>query len=119
MISVTQIADTLREILEEEANALARETGFIQRERAFNGADFAQMLIFGWWEEPEITLDGLTQVAQRREVQISASGLNQRFTPQAVAKLRAAVGAAHAGPPGGGGGSGLIAQALPGRHRGR
>jgi len=87
MISVTQIADTLREILEEEANALARETGFIQRERAFTGADFAQMLIFGWWEEPEITLDGLTQVAQRREVQISASGLNQRFTPQAVAFL--------------------------------
>jgi hypothetical protein len=39
MISVTQLAETLRQILEEEANELAKETGFIQRERNINGAD--------------------------------------------------------------------------------
>jgi hypothetical protein len=85
MISVTQVAETLRQILEEEANELAKETGFIQRERIISGADFAQTLIFGWLEEPEITLDGLTQIAQRREVEITASGWHQRFTPEAVA----------------------------------
>src|SRR5438105_9804433 len=85
MISVTQFAETLRQILEEEANQLAKETGFIQRERTITGADFAQTLIFGWLEEPEITLDGLTQIAQRREVQITASGWHQRFSPEAVA----------------------------------
>ncbi len=84
MISVTQFAETLRQILEEEANQLAKETGFIQRERTITGADFAQTLIFGWLEEPEITLDGLTQIAQRREVEITASGWHQRFTPEAV-----------------------------------
>lgn len=84
MISVTQFAETLRQILEEEANQLAKETGFIQRERNITGADFAQTLIFGWLEEPEITLDGLTQIAQRREVEITASGWHQRFTPEAV-----------------------------------
>ena len=83
MISVTQFAETLRQILEEEANQLAKETGFIQRERTITGADFAQTLIFGWLGEPEITLDGLTQVAGRREVEITASGLCQRFPPQA------------------------------------
>src|SRR6266487_2836104 len=84
MISVTQLTQTLRQMLEEEANQLAKETGFIQRERNISGADFAQTLIFGWLEEPEITLDGLTQIARRREVEITASGWHQRFTPEAA-----------------------------------
>src|SRR5690349_6524559 len=40
MNSVTQVTETLRQILEEEANTLAKETGFIQRERIITGADF-------------------------------------------------------------------------------
>jgi hypothetical protein len=84
MNSVTHVTEILRQILEEEANTLAKETGFIQRERIITGADFAQTLIFGWLAEPEITLDGLRQVAGRREGEISASGLSQRFTAQAA-----------------------------------
>lgn len=88
MNSVSYIAETLRQILEEEANVLAKETGFMQRERVISGADFAQTLIFGWLSEPEISLDGLTQVAGRREVEITASGLHQRFTPAAAQFLQ-------------------------------
>jgi len=33
MDSVTQLKETVRHILEEEANALAKESGFIQQER--------------------------------------------------------------------------------------
>ena len=55
MTSVTQLSETLRQILEEEANTLARETGFIRRERTLTGADFAQTLIFGWLAEPAIS----------------------------------------------------------------
>lgn len=55
MSRVPQFAETLRQILEEEANQLAKETGFMQRERTITGADFAQTLIFGWLEEPEIS----------------------------------------------------------------
>ncbi len=47
-MNVTQQAALLQQILGKEADELARETGFIQRERAFSGADFAQTLIFGW-----------------------------------------------------------------------
>ena len=75
MNSVTQVTESVRQILEEEANVLAIKSGFIQRERVLSGADFAQTLIFGWLAEPEITLGGLTQVAGRREVEITASGL--------------------------------------------
>ena len=88
MKSVAQLAPLLSQVLESEANRLARETGWQQRERKLSGADFVQTLIFGWWQEPEISLDGLTQVAARREVFISSSGFTQRFTQQGSDLLR-------------------------------
>ena len=84
MSSVPQQAETLQRILEEEARQLARETGFIERERAFNGADFAQALILGWLQRPAERLSGFTQILQRREVSLPASGLSQRFTKEAA-----------------------------------
>src|SRR5690242_14503602 len=87
MTSVAQMAQILTEVLEDEANRLGRESGWQQRQRALSGADFVQTLLFGWWQDPKISLDGLTQVAGRRQVQISASGLHQRFTPQAAQLL--------------------------------
>ena len=84
MTTITHFVETVQRIVEEEAEQLAREVGFIKRARMLSGADFVQSLIFGWLQEPEITLDGLTQVLERREVSISASGLSQRFTPEAA-----------------------------------
>jgi hypothetical protein len=43
-MSVSQQAEALKRILEEEAVRLAKETGFIERERVISGADFAQAL---------------------------------------------------------------------------
>jgi hypothetical protein len=88
MTTLTHFAETVQRIVEEEAEQLAREVGFIKRARVLSGADFVQSLIFGWLQEPEITLDGLTQVLQRREVSISAPGLSQRFTPEAATLLQ-------------------------------
>jgi hypothetical protein len=62
--------------------------GFIQRERVLSGADFVQTLILGWLQEAQITLDGLTQVLQRREVSLWASGLSHRFTPEGATLLQ-------------------------------
>jgi Transposase DDE domain len=84
MSSVSHIVQTLEEVLNERANSLAKETGFIQRVRTFTGADFAQTMIFGWLQEPDVTLDGLTQILRRRKVEISAPGLSQRFTLQSA-----------------------------------
>jgi hypothetical protein len=84
MDSVTQISEAVQRILGEEATELAREVGFIKRERNFDGADFAQSLVFGWLQGPQETLDGMTQVMQRRHVSMSAAGLSQRFTEEAA-----------------------------------
>jgi hypothetical protein len=49
-----------------------------------NGADFAQALILGWLQRADERLEGFTQILERREVSISASGLSQRFTEEAA-----------------------------------
>jgi hypothetical protein len=84
MSSVTQISEQVSSILGEHACQWARETGFIKRERTFNGADFAQSVLFGYLHCPQLTTDGLSQVLGRQQVHISAAGLSQRFTKEAA-----------------------------------
>lgn len=72
------------EVLNEVANRLARETGFIQWEGNFDGADRAHSLICGWFAEPEITLEGLCQIVGRRDVALTSFGLSQRFCEKAA-----------------------------------
>ncbi len=79
MRSITQIKESLEQVLA-EANEVARETGFIRRERNFDGAQFFLLLLFGWLEQADASLDALTQVAQECEVELSAPGLSKRFT---------------------------------------
>jgi hypothetical protein len=84
MDMVAQITHRLQTILDEEAETMAKETKFLKRKRKMSGADFVQQLIFAWWQEPTITLEGLVQIGQRREVAMTASGISQRFTLQSA-----------------------------------
>jgi hypothetical protein len=90
--SVTQLETMLNHVLHDRANELARETGFVKRERKLTGADFVQILTFGHLQNPQASLDQLVQVAQVREVQISSSGLHQRCTEEAATFLQAVLG---------------------------
>lgn len=45
MSSRAEISEVLTEVLNERANRLAVETGFIKRVRKFDGADFAFWLV--------------------------------------------------------------------------
>jgi hypothetical protein len=86
-MSVSQQAEALKRILEEEVVPLARETGCIERERVISGADFAQALILGWLQRPDERVEGFAQLLSRREVNITASGFSQRFTQAAATFL--------------------------------
>lgn len=92
MISVSQIQEAFEQVLEKDANRLAREIGFVKRERNLSGADFVQTLVFGWLEKGDGSLERLTQVAQEREVTISAPGLSKRFSSQAAILLERILG---------------------------
>ena len=72
-----------------EAPEVARQTGFVQRERTFDGAGFFLFLLFGWLANAEAPLGELTQVAQDCAITISASGLSQRFSAECAQFMQA------------------------------
>jgi hypothetical protein len=81
-MSVTQVMEQYQSILEEEVRDIAYETGVIKRQGKIDAATLAQMMIFGFWQDPEIRLSGLAQIGGRREVHVTESAISQRFTPE-------------------------------------
>src|SRR6266496_3901122 len=80
MMSVAQVEHSLKHILEERANVLARETGCFERQRKFSGADLLQTLIFGWLSHPDASLETLASVATLREIEVTDTAVHKRFT---------------------------------------
>ena len=89
MTIVTDIAEAMQEVLTKRADELARETGFIKRQRKMTGSGFVQALVFGWLAEGEARLETLSQSCKNVSVTISRQGLHQRFTPEAARFLEA------------------------------
>jgi hypothetical protein len=77
--SIAELAEILQKLLIEDANRIGRETGFIQRQRKFCGASFAQTLIFGWQANPKASLEELCHSASQAGVSISPQGLQERL----------------------------------------
>jgi hypothetical protein len=81
-MSVTQVMEQYQLILEEEVHDLAWETGAVKREGKMDAATLAQTVIFGFWQDPDLSLGGLAQISGRREVYVTASAISQRFSPE-------------------------------------
>jgi Transposase DDE domain len=94
MTTVPQLTQTLQTLFTTTAEALARRTGFVQRQSKMGGARFAQALMFGWLANPQASLENLAQAAAAVGVAISAQGLDQRCGEAAAAFLEALLGAA-------------------------
>lgn len=77
--SIDQLSKILQQLLIDDAKQIGRESGFIQRQRKFNGASFAQTLIFGWQTNPNASLEELCQSACNSDVRISPQGLQDRL----------------------------------------
>src|SRR4051794_28917314 len=89
MQSVSQVETSLKTIMEERAQVLARETGCIQRKRKFTGADLLQTLVFGWLAHPKSSLEQLASTAATRDVVVSDSAIHNRFTEACASFLHA------------------------------
>lgn len=87
MSNVAQVVQVMQTVLNEPANKLARETGFVQRQSKLGGAEFAQALVFGWLANPDATLEELSQTAIAVGVRVTPQAVHKRFTPQAAAYL--------------------------------
>ena len=89
MTSVAYVSEQLKRIMQERANEVAKQTGCIQRIRKFTGASLLQMLIFGWQQHPDASLEQLTSTAELAEVSVTDTAVDKRFTPQCAAFLHA------------------------------
>jgi hypothetical protein len=87
MTTITQLKERVQHLLGERAEQLGRATGFVKRQRKLSGADFVQGLVFGLLANPEHSTEELASILGRRDVQISAPGLCQRFTEEASTLL--------------------------------
>jgi hypothetical protein len=76
-------------VLEERACELARETGCVKRLRKFSGADLVQMLVFGFQQHPHASLEDLASMAELRDVSVTDSAVDKRFTPACARLLHA------------------------------
>lgn len=88
MTTITRLQEGVQLLLGERAEQLARETGFVKRRKKLGGADFVQGLVFGLLSNPDHSTEELASLLGRRNVQISAPGLCQRFTEQAAQLLQ-------------------------------
>ena len=85
---LSKITDAMQVVLSETADAIARKTGFVKRQRKFSGSNFIQTLVFGWLDNPDSTIEELIQTAATLDVSISSQGLDKRFTPDAAKFLQ-------------------------------
>jgi hypothetical protein len=81
-MSVAQVMEQYQSILEDEIHEIAWETGAIKRKGKLDAATLAQIMIFGFWQDPDLRLSGLAQIGGRREVHVTESAISQRFTPE-------------------------------------
>src|SRR3989440_13054358 len=89
MTSLSQVECSLKHMMEERANVLARETGCIERQRKFRGADLLQTLGFGWLSHPDASLEALASVATLREGEGTDTAGHKNLPPRRGPILRA------------------------------
>jgi len=94
MPSIPHLAQALKHVLTETANAAALSSGMVKRHRAISGAQFVQTLVFGWLENPSATSEDLVAFAQSLGVSITPQGFANRFSDAAVDCLHQVVQAA-------------------------
>lgn len=79
-----QVETALLEVLTTQANALARPTGFLQRQGKLSGADFVRLLVLGFLAQPTASLEQLAQFGADLDIEITAQGIDNRFRQQAA-----------------------------------
>ena len=87
MNSVSQVEQAMQTLFR-QANQMARQTGFVQRESKVTGVLFVQTLVSAWLANPDATREALAQMAASLGLSISPQGLSDRFTPEAARFLQ-------------------------------
>ncbi len=88
MSTIADLDEAMRHLLCSTADQLARPSGLVQRQAKLSGPLFAQILVFGWWANPQATLEQLCLTAAELGCELSPQAIDQRFTPAAATFLQ-------------------------------
>jgi hypothetical protein len=88
---VTQVMELLQGLLEESMDVLARETGCVERERKFSGSTLLSTLVLTVLRNPQPKPRDYQTTAAQLGVDVTENAIAQRFTPQLVTFLEAAL----------------------------
>ena len=94
MTNLTELAETMQALLTTDADDLARQTGFVIRQRKVSGSNFAQTVVFSALAGPDATRSRRLNTAATVGLVITDKGLAKRFDARAAAFLRAMLRAA-------------------------
>jgi hypothetical protein len=89
MSTIAHLQSVVQTLFTTTANQVARQTGFIRRQRKLTGAQFLQATVFGWLQHARATRHQLYQSLCLTGADLSLQAFDQRFSPQAVRFLRA------------------------------
>jgi hypothetical protein len=90
------VALALQTVLTVKADTLAKAGGFIKRRRKITGANFIKTLVFGWMQNSPPSAEGLARAGFSHGLEVSAQGLNRRFTGPACEFVKSVLGEAMA-----------------------
>src|SRR6185295_17416859 len=94
MTTITQFQSVIQTLFSTTADRIAKDCGFVQRQRKIRGSQFLQATVFGFLAHPTATRQQLHQVLGQTGVRMSAQGFEQRFNERAVCFLEQMVEAA-------------------------
>ena len=69
-------------------NQVARQTKFVRRQSKLDGLHFLQVLVFGFIENPQGSLNHLAQVSLDLGVEVTPQGMDERNNEYSVAFLK-------------------------------
>lgn len=89
MATITQVAEAFQKVFGEQIEALARESGFIQRKVTVTGCGFVQALVMAFQARRSASYSEISQSASSLGMPMSAQGMEQRLNERAVQFMKA------------------------------
>src|ERR687885_1903464 len=95
MTTLPQISTQLQTLLTATTETLAQEQSSVKRPdwATVTPSTLVQTFVFGWWAEPDATLEQLAQMALHLGAEVSPQAIEQRFTATTATLLQAVLAA--------------------------
>jgi len=83
MRTITQASKAMQTVLHKKANEIAEHAPMFTRQRKLTGSSLVRGLVFGWINDPQATLDTLSQSIGNAGTPLTRQGLHKRLTFEA------------------------------------